>query len=149
MAKTDPKDDRILELELALEALRKELAAAQDAASQYEALKAEIASLIEENKKEKECSKTLAKELESLKVTAGTEARATVKGLNPAKAVELKISSMVRNAITGQGVAAVAGSVLVEKSALAEVQKVVGTTVTLHPVDAEEIDAARKAGRAY
>jgi hypothetical protein len=56
---------------------------------------------------------------------------------------------MVTNAITKQGVVAVAGDVLVLQESFAAVQEKVGTSAKVHPVSREELEAAKKAGRAH
>jgi len=72
-----------------------------------------------------------------------------VVGLDATEAVQLKVSSMVCDATTKRGVHAVAGCVLALESAFVKVQKLVGTSANVYPVSKDELEAARKSGRAY
>jgi len=149
VAKTDPKDDRIAELELSLEAANAATNKAQAEAQQAGALRGEITKLNEAIGVRDSKILTLEKELVDLKAASAVENKATVKGLDPAKAVQLKVSSLVVNAITGARIYTVAGDVLVTEDAFAEVQKKVGTSSNVYPVSKDEIEAAKRAGRAH
>jgi hypothetical protein len=149
MAKTDPKDDRIAELELGLEAANQATAKAQAEAQAAGALKGEIAKLSESIKVRDARILALEGEVSGLKVTAGKEDKPTVVGLDPAKAIQLKISSLVINAITNARVYTVAGDVLCLKECFAEIQAHVGTTAAVYPISKDELEAAKTAGRAH
>lgn len=149
MAKTDPKDDRIAELELGLEAANQATAVAQSKAQTVPALEAEIGKLRESLGGRDSKIASLEIEIASLRSAIGDQNKPTVVGLDPAEAVQLKISCVVANGITGQRVDAVAGDVLVEAAALGKVQKLVGTSAKVYPVSKEELEAAKKSGRAF
>lgn len=148
-AKPDPKDDRIAELELALEAANAATSKAQTEAQQVEALRSEVSKLTDSIKARDSKILTLEGELTAARASNVDQSRATVPGLDPANAIQLKVSCVVTNALNGVRIDAVAGDVLVEKDAFSAVAAKVGTTARVHPVSKEEIDAAKKSGRAH
>lgn len=148
MAKTDPKDDKIAELQLALEAANMATADAQSDAQQVTAVRAQVTKLEEKIAKLEKQVKDLEAENAELRSKSGGATVAKISGLG-ANAVELRISSLITNAITKQPVTAIAGDVLAEAERFEEIAKKVGTTVRVHPVSKDELEAARKSGRAY
>jgi predicted RNase H-like nuclease (RuvC/YqgF family) len=148
-SKEDPKDTRIAELELALEASNANMTAAETRAQRVQALESEVLNLqsVIANK-DKEIS-AVKGQLEMLTQERSKLARPTVANLDPEKAAQLKISSMVTNHKSKAAVNAVAGEVLVLHSAFDEYSKKLGASVQCHPVSQDEFDAAKRAGRAY
>jgi predicted RNase H-like nuclease (RuvC/YqgF family) len=149
VAKQDPKDERIAELELQLEAANKATNAAEDKAQEAEALRAQVRIQAGELDERAKKISALEAELEALKAASSGKSKATVTGLDPEKAVQLKVSSLVVSAHTKGAVVAVAGDVLCLVEVFQEVSRKVGTSAKVHPVGKEEIEAARKSGRAY
>lgn len=148
MAKTDPKDDRIAELELQLEAANKATTAAELAAQELPGLRSELEKLQDSLKTRDSRILSLEGEVRQLREAAGDKPRSTVT-IDPAKGVQLSVSSLVTNVITGQPVTAIAGDVIVVKEEFDAMSTKLGTKVKVHPVSKDEIEAAKKAGRAY
>jgi predicted RNase H-like nuclease (RuvC/YqgF family) len=151
MAKPDPKDDRIAELELGLESAQQKLAAAQNDAQSVGALKGEIEKLTETVTARDREIKTLKSQVADFQRTSGDSPKATIAGL-PENAAQLKVSVTMVNAINGTRVEATAGDVLVvapNQAALDDVQRKVGRASRCHPVTKEALDSARKAGRVH
>lgn len=149
MAKQDPKDERIAELELQLDAANKATNAAEDKARELEALRAQIQIQAGELEERAKTITQLGAELERFKASSDNTAKPTVTGLDPTKAVQLKVSSCVVSATSGTAVVAVAGEVIATKDYFDEASRLVGTLAKVHPVGKDEIEAAKKAGRAY
>ena len=147
MAKLDPKDARIEELEAMLRAANEATVAAELKAQVIEALEAELLDLRDKNSEAMALIKALEDELAALREVKPL--RANVSGLEPTKAVQLKVSGRITNATTKSSVRAVAGDVVAEASALAEVQRKLGAGAKVHPVSKEDLEAIKKSGRAY
>lgn len=149
MAKADPKDERIAELELALDAANKATATAETEAQRVTAIESELTKSREIVKIRDARIRELESELAEHKATSKESESPTIKGLDPSKAVQLKVSSVFANAITGARVYATAGEVICLKEALEETQRKVGTFVAIHPVSKDEFESAKKSGRAH
>jgi hypothetical protein len=147
MAKPDPKDDQIAELQLRLEAANQATSKAETKAQEVGALQAELAKSQATISGLEKKVEGLQKELEVFRTK--TTNRPIVVGLDPERAVQLRVSSVVTNAITMTRIDAVAGDVLVESSFLEETQKKIGTSAKIHPVSKDEIVSAKSSGRAY
>jgi predicted RNase H-like nuclease (RuvC/YqgF family) len=148
-SKPDPKDDRIAELELQLEAATKSIQDAEGKAAGVPALQAQISTLEKDLKASEKRVADLRSELDASKVKNDKSGAPTVKDLDPAKALQLKVSCVLTNSITKQRIDAVAGDVIALQSAFAEMQQKLGTSVKLHPVSKDEFDATKTAGRAH
>ncbi len=148
MAKTDPKDDRIAELELQLEAANKATTTAEQLGQEVHALRSEVEKLTDSVKTRDARILSLEGEVRQLREAVGDKPRASVT-IDPEKGVQLSVSSLITNVITGQPVTAIAGEVLVIKEEFAALSTKLGTKVKVHPVSKDEIEAAKKAGRAY
>lgn len=149
MAKLDPKDERIAELELQLKAANEATVKAESAGQRIVQLEAEIKRLTADLNELANRCKIVQDENDRLKMQQNPSASARVTGLDAAKAVELKVSSVVTNALNGARIDATAGSVLAEASVFEETQRKLGGGAVVYPVSADEIAAARKAGRAF
>lgn len=149
MAKTDPKDDRIIELELQLEAANKATTEAATKAQQVDALQGELEKLSQTIKTRDKRILDLEGELTQLKDANSAGNKATIRGLDAANAIQLKVSSLVTNALNGARINAVAGDVLVEKEAFPAVSAKVGTAAKVHPVSKDELEATKTSGRAH
>lgn len=154
MARTDPKDDKIAELELSLEAANAATAKAEGAAQQLPAMQAELDKLREELAQSRKAAKGLEAELTAIRDAAsGAASQPTIKGL-PDFAVQLRTSTMVTDAITGLRANAVAGSVLVkiegkDPKNLQAAQAKVGGAATCYAVSSDEFESTKKSGRAF
>ena len=148
-AKPDPKEDRIAELELQLEASNKATSDAEAKALQADALKGEIEKLGQSLKTRDKRIIALEGELTQLKSANSDSNKATVSGLDGAVSAQLKVTCLVTNALTNQSVRAIAGDVLVEKDSFAAVAAKVGTSAKVHPVSKDELEAAKKSGRTH
>ena len=149
MAKADPKDDRIAELELQLEASNKATTEAATKAQQVDALNGEIEKLTQSVKTRDKRILDLEGELTQVKDANSAGNKATIRGLDAENAIQLKVSSIVTNALTGARIDAVAGDVLVEKESFHAVSVKVVTAAKVHPVSKDELAAAKTSGRAH
>jgi hypothetical protein len=151
MAKSDPKDDRIAELELGLESCQQKLEKALGENQGIGALHGEIAQLkasVADGEKEIVKLKSTIVELQA---RTSTNKSATVTGL-PENAAQLRESSAMVNSLSGARIYANAGDVIVAATNQAElnaVQSKVGGTTKCHPVSAETLAASRKANRVF
>lgn len=148
--KSDPKDDRISELEGALAAANSATTVAEVAAQRVPALEAEIGRLTASLSELSNRGTELERELNGLRDKAsGNQKAATVKGLDASVAAQLKVSCVLTNGLNNARISAVAGDVIVETSAFQATQQRLGSSVSIHPVSKEEFESAVRNGRTY
>lgn len=151
MAKTDPKDDRIAELELALKSANEATTKAEQQSQQIGALESALAERDKTIQARDAKIVLLEEEVRSLKSASQAANQQTVKNL-PKNAVQLARTCVVTNSLTKTPIYPVTGDILVAVSTqdeLAKAQAQVGSAHKVHPVDEAEIEAAKKSGRAY
>jgi transcription initiation factor TFIIIB Brf1 subunit/transcription initiation factor TFIIB len=147
MAKQDPKDERIAELEAKLKASNEATARAEEKAAlqaqteaQLKRQDTKIAEMVESNER----LKTL---LQQLRAESTENELPRVSELGEA-AAQLTVSCVLTSATTGRRIEAVAGDVICEKSQLEKLAVKLGTDHKIHAVSKEELAVARRAGRA-
>jgi hypothetical protein len=148
--KSDPKDDRIAELELSLEAANAATVEAQKQAQSIGALQASVSEKEETIRVRDAEIVTLKADIKALKSASQASNTASVKDL-PKNAVQLARTCVVTNSLTNTPIYPVAGDVLAavkDAAELAAIQSKIGSMHNVHPVSDSEIEAARRSGRA-
>jgi hypothetical protein len=147
MAKPDPKDDKIAELELSLEAAQQAIAAAETKAGNSTALEGEGEKLRRTLGERDKTIKSLRAELAAERSKGMAGDKATVPNL-PDTAGQLNAPVIIPD-VRGGALYTQSGDVLATGSddELSKLRKVIGTTAVVHHVSKETLEAQRTASR--
>jgi hypothetical protein len=147
MAKPDPKDDKIAELELSLEAANKAIAEAEAKAGNSTALAGEIEKLRAALGERDKTIKGLRAELAAERSKGMAGDKATVPNL-PDTAGQLNAPVIIPD-VRGGTLYTQSGDVLAAGSddEVSRLRKVIGTATVVHHVSKETLEAQRAASR--